>query len=152
MRLVGVVADVLDTHGGQSYQQWFLLQQISQALSAFYAATMQLGLGSQVTAFTLSDFGRTFQPASGGGTDHAWGNHHFIIGDAVHGGAFYGQYPQLILAGPSDAEREGRWLPTTAVDQYGATLAKWFGVAAADLNIVFPNLAKFATPDLGFIG
>jgi uncharacterized protein (DUF1501 family) len=141
-----------DTHGDQINRQQNLFAELSPALKAFYDATTALGVGSQVTTFTLSDFGRTFQPASGGGTDHAWGNHHFIIGDAVHGGAFYGQYPQLILAGPSDAESEGRWLPTTAVDQYGATLAKWFVVTAADLNVVFPNLAKFATPDLGFIG
>jgi uncharacterized protein (DUF1501 family) len=141
-----------DTHGDQINRQQNLFAELSPALKAFYDATTALGVGSQVTTFTLSDFGRTFQPASGGGTDHAWGNHHFIIGDAVHGGAFYGQYPQLILAGPNDAESEGRWLPTTAVDQYGATLAKWFGVTPADLNVVFPNLAKFATPDLGFIG
>jgi uncharacterized protein (DUF1501 family) len=104
-----------------------------------------------VTTFTLSDFGRTLQPASGGGTDHAWGSHHFIIGDAVKGGAIYGQYPQLVLRGPSDAEAEGRWIPSTAVDQYGATLAQWFGVQASDLNSVFPNLSKFATGDVGFM-
>ena len=94
-----------DTHGDQINRQQNLFAELSPALKAFYDATAALGVGSQVTTFTLSDFGRTLQPASGGGTDHAWGNHHFIIGDAVHGGAFYGQYPQLILAGPSDAER-----------------------------------------------
>ena len=141
-----------DTHGDQLNRQQNLFAELSPALKAFYDATTALGVGSQVTTFTLSDFGRTLQPASGGGTDHAWGNHHFIIGDAVHGGAFYGQYPQLVLGGPNDAESEGRWLPTTAVDQYGATLAKWFGVAPADISVAFPNLAKFATPDLGFIG
>jgi uncharacterized protein (DUF1501 family) len=141
-----------DTHGDQINRQQNLFAELSPALKAFYDATAALGVGSQVTTFTLSDFGRTLQPASGGGTDHAWGNHHFIIGDAVQGGAFYGQYPQLILAGPDDAESEGRWLPTTAVDQYGATLARWFGVAAADLDVVFPNLAKFATNSLGFMG
>jgi uncharacterized protein (DUF1501 family) len=141
-----------DTHGDQLNRQQNLFAELSPALNAFYDATAALGVGSQVTTFTLSDFGRTLQPASGGGTDHAWGNHHFIIGDAVHGGAFYGEYPQLVLAGPNDAESEGRWLPTTAVDQYGATLAKWFGVAPADLGVAFPNLAKFPTADLGFIG
>ncbi len=141
-----------DTHGDQLNRQQNLFEELSPALKAFYDATTALGVGSQVTTFTLSDFGRTLQPASGGGSDHAWGNHHFIIGDAVHGGAFYGEYPQLVLGGPDDAESEGRWLPTTAVDQYGATLARWFGVAPADLDAVFPNLAKFAAADLGFIG
>ena len=140
-----------DTHGDQINRQQNLFAELSPALKSFYDATVALGVSAQVTTFTLSDFGRTFQPASGGGTDHAWGNHHFIIGDSVNGGSMYGQYPQLILGGPSDAEAEGRWLPTTAVDQYGATLARWFGVGSADLSTVFPNLAKFPTSDLGFL-
>ena len=141
-----------DTHGDQLNRQQALFAELSPALKAFYDATVALGVSAQVTTFTLSDFGRTFQPASGGGTDHAWGNHQFIIGDAVAGGRFYGQYPQLVLGGPSDAEKEGRWLPSCAVDQYGATLARWFGVTPSDLNAVFPNLSKFAVSDLGFMG
>jgi uncharacterized protein (DUF1501 family) len=141
-----------DTHGDQLNRQQALFAELSPALKAFYDATTALGVAGQVTTFTLSDFGRTFQPSSGGGTDHAWGNHHFIIGDAVHGGAFYGQYPQFALGGPSDVGTRGLWLPTTSVDQYGATLAKWFGVAPADVGLVFPNLGKFATSDLGFLG
>jgi uncharacterized protein (DUF1501 family) len=140
-----------DTHGDQINRQQNLFEELSPALKAFYDATVALGVSAQVTTFTLSDFGRTFQPASGGGTDHAWGSHHFIIGDSVKGGLMYGLYPQLVLAGPSDAETEGRWVPSTAVDQYGATLARWFGVGSADLGTVFPNLAKFPTSDLGFM-
>ena len=140
-----------DTHNDQLNRQQNLFAELDPALKAFYDATVALGVGSQVTTFTLSDFGRTLQPASGGGSDHAWGSHHFILGDAVKGGALYGQYPQLVLAGPNDAEKEGRWIPTTAVDQYGATLAKWFGVAPAQLQAVFPNLSKFAASDLGFL-
>ncbi len=141
-----------DTHSDQANRQQNLFADMSPALKAFYDATVALGVASQVTTFTLSDFGRTFHPASGGGTDHAWASQHFVIGDAVAGGAMYGQYPQLILSGPSDAESAGRWLPTSSVDQYGATLARWFGVATSDLNTVFPNLAKFPTSDLGFLG
>ena len=140
-----------DTHNDQINRQQNLFAELDPALKAFYDATVALGVGNQVTTFTLSDFGRTLQPASGGGTDHAWGSHHFIIGDAVKGGRIYGQYPQLVLGGPSDAEKEGRWIPTTAVDQYGATLAKWFGVTPSQLSAVFPNLARFATSDLGFL-
>ena len=140
-----------DTHNDQINRQQNLFAELDPALKAFYDATVALGVGSQVTTFTLSDFGRTLQPASGGGTDHAWGSHHFILGDAVKGGNLYGHYPQLVLGGPSDAEKEGRWIPTTSVDQYGATLAKWFGVAPDQLAAVFPNLGQFATSDLGFL-
>lgn len=140
-----------DTHANQAPTQSSLLGQLSPALKAFYDATVALGVGSQVTTFTLSDFGRTFQPASGAGTDHAWGNHQLILGDAVKGGDFFGRYPTLALGGPDDAEQRGRWIPTSSVDQYGATLAKWFGVQTSDLASVFPNLYRFPSSDLGFM-
>ena len=140
-----------DTHNDQLRRQQNLFAELSPALKAFYDATVALGVASQVTAFTLSDFGRTMQPASGGGTDHAWGSHHFVLGGAVRGGDIYGAYPQLTLGGPSDAEKEGRWIPTIAVDQYGATLARWFGVPSSQLGAVFPNLYRFSQPDLGFL-
>ncbi len=141
-----------DTHNDQLNRQQKLFSDLSPALGAFYDATVALGVASQVTTFTMSDFSRTFQAAAGGGTDHAWGNHHFIMGDAVQGGSFYGQYPALVLGGPNDAVQEGRWIPTTSLDQYGATLAKWFGVSTQNLGAVFPNLANFAVSDLGFLG
>jgi len=140
-----------DTHANQAPTQSNLLAQLSPALKAFYDATGALGVANRVTTFTLSDFGRTFQPASGAGTDHAWGNHQFVIGDAVKGGDFFGKYPTLALGGPDDAEQRGRWIPTTSVDQYGATLAKWFGVSVADIADVFPNLSRFPTSDVGFM-
>jgi uncharacterized protein (DUF1501 family) len=151
-----------DTHQNQLSTQATLLAQVSQAVKAFYDATVELGLDRQVTAFTLSDFGRTFQPAGSGttivGTDHAWGNHHLVVGGAVRGGDFYGVpgpggtvFPVLQLSGPSDTDTRGRWIPTTSVEQYAATLASWYGVASTDLPIVFPNIGNFAGASLGFM-
>jgi uncharacterized protein (DUF1501 family) len=152
-----------DTHQGQVGTQATLLTQVSQAIAAFYNATVELGLDQQVTTFTLSDFGRTLQPAGSGqnvvGSDHAWGNHHFVVGGAVRGGDFYGVpgpngsvFPELQLGGPSDTDNRGRWIPTASVEQYAATLASWYGVAASDLPIVFPNIRRFSTTSLGFMG
>src|SRR5204862_8219802 len=124
------------------------------------------GMSNNVTTFTLSDLGRTLQPSGSGagsvGTDHAWGSHAFIMGGAVLGGMFYGSlrpdgtglpygYPALQLGGPDDTDSRGRWIPTTSVDQYAATLATWYGLAPSDLATVFPNLSRFATSNLGFM-
>lgn len=138
-----------DTHNNQLAQQENLFGQLGPALKSFYDATLQLGLANQVTTFTASDFARTLQPAAGGGSDHAWGNHQFVLGGAVKSG-LYGRMPQLVLGGPDDVSDEGRWLPSTAVDQMSATLASWLGVGAADLPLLFPQLANFATPTLGY--
>ena len=140
-----------DTHTGQLNTQVNLLTQVGDAMKSFYDATATLGVADRVTSFTLSDFGRTFKPAAGGGSDHAWGNHHFIMGGAVKGGAMYGTFPSLALTGPDDVSSEGRWLPSTSVDQYAATLATWFGVTDAQLSTVLPNLAAFPTKNLGFL-
>ena len=147
-----------DTHNFQLTDQGTLLNQLSGAMSAFYQATQELGVGPQVTAFTMSDFGRTLQPSSGLGTDHAWGNHQIVMGDSVHGGNIYGTFPQLLIGGPDDvnnsnAGARGRWLPTTSMDQYAATLASWFGVSDVDLTgSVFPDLHNFAPNiKLGFM-
>jgi uncharacterized protein (DUF1501 family) len=141
-----------DTHNDQINRQAPLLAQVSASLSSFHAATVQLGVASQDTTFTLSDFGRTLAPASGGGSDHAWGNHHLVLGGAVQGRQTYGTFPTLALGGPDDFTAQGRWIPTSSTDQYAATLARWFGVAPADLSSVLPNVGRFATDDLGFLG
>lgn len=140
-----------DTHNNQLTQQADLFSQLGPALKSFYDATAQLGLANQVTTFTASDFARTLQPASGGGTDHAWGNHQLVLGGAVRGG-LYGRMPQLLLGGPDDVSDEGRWLPSTAVDQMSASLASWFGVGAADLGALFPHLANFNQPGPAYFG
>jgi uncharacterized protein (DUF1501 family) len=141
-----------DTHANQLPQQVQLLSTVSQGMSAFYQATQELGVANQVTTFTLSEFGRTLEPGSSGGSDHAWGGHQLILGGAVKGNAVYGTFPTLALGGPDDADQNGRWIPTTALDQYAATLATWFGVSTANLPSIFPNLVNFSTGNLGFMG
>jgi uncharacterized protein (DUF1501 family) len=125
-----------------------LLKALGDALAAFTQAMNDIGLGGAVTTFTQSDFGRTFAPNSTTGTDHAWGNTQLVLGGAVRGG-LYGKYPQLALGGPDDVgvetwERQGRWIPTTSVEQYAATLLAWFGASSAQLAAVLPNLARFS--------
>lgn len=139
-----------DTHGSQSWQHWDLLTQVAEAMAAFYNATAEMGVADKVTAFTLSDFGRTLQP-SGTGTDHGWGNHHLILGGAVQGGKMFGSFPTMALGGPDDSGSRGAMIPSTSIDQYGATLASWFGVPPAQLASIFPNLIKFPTANLGFL-
>jgi uncharacterized protein (DUF1501 family) len=141
-----------DTHSDQLPAQAALLTQLSQAMSAFYQATQELGVANNVTAFTLSEFSRTFQPGSNAGTDHAWGGHQMVLGGAVKGNSIYGTIPTLALGGPDDTGSNGRWIPSTSVDQYAATLATWFGVANTDLPSIFPNLANFGSANLGFLG
>ncbi len=140
-----------DTHTNELNAQANLFGQLGPAVKAFYDAMVVIGANTNVTTFTLSDFSRTFKPNTGGGTDHAWGNNHFIIGGAVHGQRFYGTPPTLALGGPDDTSQEGRWIPTTAVDQYAATLATWFGVSPAGLAGVLPNLSQFPIANLGFV-
>jgi uncharacterized protein (DUF1501 family) len=139
-----------DTHGDQLTGQANLLTELSQGLNAFYNATVELGIASQVTTFTASDFGRTY-PTNGSGSDHGWGSHQFVLGGAVQGGRLFGTFPTLAVNGPDDTG-QGRWIPTTSVDEFSATLATWFGVSASDLATVLPNIGRFAHPNLGIFG
>lgn len=152
-----------DTHGNQLVsgsptegEHARLLKELGDALGAFYTAMKAIGRGDAVTAFTQSDFGRTFAPNNSTGTDHAWGNQHLVVGGAVNGGATYGTYPELALGGVDDVgvdswERQGRWIPTTSVDQYAATLLGWLGVSDSQLLSVLPNLKNFTTKKLAFV-
>ena len=142
-----------DTHSNQINDQSTLLGQLSAAMSAFYSATVEMTVPNDVVTFTESDFGRTLQPDSTQGTDHAWGNHHLIMGAGVKGGDLYGTFPVQALGGPDDTDTRGRWIPTTSLDQYSATLASWFGVSNTDLFTIFPNLTNFTSQgiNLGFV-
>ena len=130
-----------DTHTSQDGNHSTLMQQLSAALYAFYLSTEEIGLPNNVTAFTQSEFGRTFQP-NGTGTDHAWGSNQFVVGGAVRGG-IYGQLPVFALGGPDDSGNRGAWIPTIGTSQFGATLGKWFGASPGELAATFQNLGSF---------
>lgn len=149
-----------DTHSAQLNGQGGLLTQLSQAINAFYNATVELNLQDKVTLFTMSDFSRTLQPSGTGaaqvGSDHAWGNHQMIVGGAVLGHTIYGTFPNITPGGPNDTDGgtspRGRWIPTTSIEQYAATLASWYGLSSADLSAVFPLISHFSSSNLGFLG
>ncbi len=153
-----------DTHTGQTNnagatttndaavilgQQANLFAELSQSINALMKAMTDLGMANEVTAFTVSDFARTF-PSNGLGSDHGWGGHQIVVGGAVKGGATYGKLPALTVNGPDDTGT-GRWIPTMAVDQYAAELASWFGVDSANLSTIFPNLGRFGRMSVPFI-
>jgi uncharacterized protein (DUF1501 family) len=140
-----------DTHVGQLNAHASLMTELGSALVAFQTALAELGITDQVTTFTQSEFGRTLQPTSAIGSDHAWGSHHLVIGGAVRGGTVYGTFPTLDLGGPDDVTNRGVWLPTASLAQYGATLAAWLGVSTSDMPAVFPTIGNFTTGSLGFM-
>ena len=142
-----------DLHSGEGNQTGAhanLLSDLSKSMNALYKATVQLGVDQSVVQYTASDFCRTFPVNTGMGSDHGWGNHQIVVGGPVKGGALYGTYPNLTVNGPDDTST-GRWIPTTSVEQYGATLASWFGVSAGNLTTVFPYLGRFSPQTLGFL-
>ena len=136
-----------DLHDNLIAQQPTLMDRVSSAMTAFYNATVEMGVANKVTTFTASDFGRTLA-SNGDGSDHGWGSHHLVVGGAVKGNAFYGTPPPVSVAStaaPADQWHvgQGRLLPSTSVDQYAATLAKWFGVADGELPGILPNIVHF---------
>lgn len=138
-----------DTHDSLARNHPVLMAQLGTALATFYRATQELGLADRITTFTASDFGRSLV-SNNGGSDHGWGGVQWVLGDAVQGRAYVGRAPVLANDGPDDVG-QGRLLPTLAVDQMTATLARWFGVPAGDLPLMLPNLANHAQQDLGFL-
>jgi uncharacterized protein (DUF1501 family) len=143
-----------DTHANQNNVQPNLMAQLDHGVAYFYNTLAGLGLANSVTAFTMSDFARTFT-TNGLGTDHAWGSHHFVVGGAVNGGDLYNQFPtvgvDLTGFNNPNAIGSGALIPTVSVDQYAATLGAWFGVTPTNLATIFPNLAHFTPANLGFV-
>ncbi len=144
-------AEGFDTHAAQSAAQPQLFAMIDNAVGTFIQVMQELGLYNDVTLFTASDFSRTLQMNSVGGSDHAWGGHHFVVGGAVKGGKVYGSLPNLQIGGPDDLDGSGRFVPTLALSQYSATLASWFGVPSSALASMLPGLSNFSTSNLGFV-
>jgi len=126
-----------------------LMQKLNDAMVAFYAATGELGVASNVTTFTASDFGRTLS-SNADGSDHGWGGHNFVMGGAVNGGKFYGVAPHVSVQ-TDDQVGQGRLLPSTGVDQFAATLARWFGCSTSELPGILPNVGNFPNTSLGFV-
>jgi uncharacterized protein (DUF1501 family) len=144
-------ANLYDTHAKQLDGQMSNLLDIDAALGAFMAAMTEIGMFDNVTLFSMTDFARAKQVNSTAGTDHAWGNHHFVAGGAVRGGKIYGTFPSLVMGGDDDAGTTGLWIPTTSGSQYAATLAQWLGVGPSDLGSIFPELGNFSTQTLNFV-
>jgi len=140
-----------DTHDNQAPQHAKLLTQLGSALEYFDSVMTTAGVNDSVTTFTASDFGRTLT-ANSDGTDHGWGSHHIVVGGAVQGGDMYGTYP-VIGSNQANDMGAGRLIPTTSVEQYAGTLAKWMGLSDGQIKTVFPNFNNFGTsPYLGLMG
>ena len=130
-----------DTHSNQPLELPGLQDQIATSMRAFYDAMVELGLSDSVTAFTGSDFGRTLS-RNGTGTDHGWGSHHIVVGGAVNGGQILGDIPPPEFDHEYDVGR-GRLIPKVSVDQYAASLGKWFGLTDSEILDALPNFASF---------
>jgi uncharacterized protein (DUF1501 family) len=132
-----------DTHTGQLAAHNGLYADLANALAGFYNAMKALGLQDNVTAFTMSDFGRVFKGNANGGSDHAWGSNHLVVGGALANGKAHGRYPDMTFGGPEDSSNDGRWIPSIATEEYIGAIAQWYGVSPADLPYVFPNWANW---------
>jgi uncharacterized protein (DUF1501 family) len=128
-----------DTHTNELAAHNTLYADLAMALAGFYNAMKALGLANNVTAFTMSDFGRVFKPNSNGGADHAWGSNHLVLGAALASRKVHGRYPDMAFGGPEDAYTDGRWIPSIAVEEYIGAIAQWYGVSTTDMPYVFPN-------------
>jgi uncharacterized protein (DUF1501 family) len=136
---------------GLTARQPDLFRELSGAMSAFHAATVELGMDRDVTTFTDTEFNRALKPDAQGFLAPAWGGHQFVMGSAVLGGDVYGAFPNMDLGGSDDADLRGVWIPGTSKHQYHATLAGWSGVPSADLSRLFPRLSAFSQPLLNFV-
>ena len=141
-----------DNHRGQAGTHAGLLSNIGRCVYGFYNALKALGMENDVVLFTMSDFNRVFKGNGSAGSDHAWGAHHFVVGGGLQPNQLLGQFPTLAMGGPSDARSDGRWIPTTSIEEYGGALVRWLGVSDADMPYVFPNWSNWNGGGRGPIG
>ena len=140
-----------DTHSGQTDGQGSpttgtqanLYSDLAMALAGFYNAMKALGMQNNVTAFTMSDFGRVFKGNAQNGSDHAWGSNHLIVGGGLARSQVLGRYPDMALGGPDDIANDGRWIPSVSIEEYIGSIAMWHGVSSVDMPYVFPNWATW---------
>jgi uncharacterized protein (DUF1501 family) len=125
------------------------LGELAEAMAAFHRAMKAMGVGANVTSFTMSDFGRTYASNAQNGTDHAWGNNHLVMGGDVAKGGIFGTYPDPVLGGADDITREGRFVPGVSQEEYLGAIARWHGVSDADMPYVFPNWTTWSTAGRG---
>jgi uncharacterized protein (DUF1501 family) len=138
-----------DNHSDLAARHPALLSGLDGALAGFHRTTQAMRADQNVTSFTASDFGRTLV-SNGDGSDHGWGGHHLVMGGAVNGKRVFGTVPVIADDGPDDVGR-GRLLPTTSVDQYASTLARWMGAGSSELSAIVPNIGNYGVTDLGFL-
>jgi len=141
-----------DTHNNELATHNTLYADLAMALAGFYNAMKALGLSNNVTAFTMSDFGRVFKPNGGAGTDHAWGSNHLVLGSALSSRKVHGRYPDMTFGGAEDSSNDGRWLPSISQEEYIGAIAQWHGVSNADMPYVFPNWSTWTSPGRGPLG
>lgn len=133
-----------DTHGTQAIRLPILMRDLDSSLAGFHATLQEIGVANNVTTFTSSDFGRTLT-SNGDGTDHGWGGHYLVMGGSVRGNRIYGRMPSYELNGPDDVDGTGRIIPTHSINEYGAVMSRWMGLADGDMGRAFPDLANFGT-------
>ena len=138
-----------DTHADGLALQASLYAELNDGLVAFYEEIQGSGIGDRVTVFTATEFNRTLAPNEWGGTDHAWGGHHLVLGGSVYGGDVIGRFPSMELGGADDLGTRGVWIPSISDQQFSYTIARWYGIS--DLATPFPDLGNFSRPDADFL-
>ena len=147
-QIISCIHGGYDTHFAQATPQQAVFTQLGQAIGAFNRAIQENRAFNRVTLFTQTEFNRTLAANSNGGSEHGWGGHNFVFGGSVLGGEMFGEFPRLALGGDDDAAGDGRFIPTTSLDQFGGTIVNWLG---GNPVTALPQLANFTNKTLGFL-
>src|SRR5262245_19787513 len=142
-RIFYVSIDGFDTHAGQGGATGAhanLLQQVSDAVSAFVQDVAGHGHKERVCVMTFSEFGRRAHENGSKGTDHGSGAPMLLVGDRVKAG-IVGDHPSLTKL------EEGNLVHSTDFRRvYAAVLQDWLGVDAKTvLGAEFKPVEVFAS-------